>query len=128
VKKAKDVDIVPAGIYNDPTTGMHEGPERAKRNEPMHSELLDQYLTPRQAAERKGVAVPTIYKAIERGQLPAVRLLNRVALRVTDVDAYQPGSYGGVQRAAKRRGPGRPPKVAALPRQPESASEAEVQA
>jgi len=67
-----------------------------------------EYLTPREAAEDKGVAVATIYKAIERGNLQAYRVLGRVALRKADVDAYQPGSYGEAQRATKRRGPGRP--------------------
>jgi len=68
---------------------------------------MDEYLTPRQAAERKGVSVPTIYKAIERGVLPSERVLDRVALRVADVEAYQPGSYGGIKRTVRRRGPGR---------------------
>ncbi len=71
---------------------------------------MDDYLTPRQAAQRKGVSVPTIYKAIERGSLASVRLLDRVALHVADVDAYEPGSYNGVKRTVKRRGPGRSPK------------------
>ena len=68
---------------------------------------MNDYLTPKQAAERKGVSVPTIYKAIERGALPFERVLDRVAVRVADVDAYQPGSYGGIKRTVKRRGPGR---------------------
>lgn len=74
------------------------------------SDTMDDYLTPRQAAERKGVSVPTIYKAIERGALPSVRVLDRVALRPADVEAYEPGSYGCVKRAVRRRGPGRGPK------------------
>ncbi len=73
---------------------------------------MTEYITPKQAAELKGVSVPTIYKAIERGSLPSVRVLDRVALRVTDVEAYQPGSYGGVKRTVIRRGPGRSPKPA----------------
>lgn len=68
---------------------------------------MDEYLTPKKAAEIKGVSVPTIYKAIERGVLPSVRVLDRVALHRADVDAYQPGSYGGVKRTVIRRGPGR---------------------
>lgn len=72
---------------------------------------MEDYLTPKQAAERKGVAVPTIYKAIERGQLPSVRILDRVALRVADVEAYTPGSYGGVTRTVRKRGPGRARKA-----------------
>jgi len=68
------------------------------------------YITPRQAAEYKGVTVQAIYKAIERGLLPSVRVLDRVALRLADVEAYQPGSYNGIKRTVKRRGPGRSPK------------------
>lgn len=67
-----------------------------------------EYITPRQAAELKGVSVPAIYKAIGRGLLPSVRVLDRIALRPADVDAYQPGSYGGIKRTIIRRGPGRP--------------------
>ncbi len=68
---------------------------------------MTEYITPRQAAECKGVTVQAIYKAIERGLLPSVRVLDRVALRLADVEAYQPGSYGGIKRTVKRRGPGR---------------------
>ena len=42
---------------------------------------MNDYLTPKQAAEHKGVSVPTIYKAIERGVLPSERVLDRVAVR-----------------------------------------------
>ena len=76
---------------------------------------MTDYITPKQAAELKGVSVPTIYKAIERGRLPSVRVLDRVALRIADVDAYRPGSYGGIQRTVIRRGPGRSPKPDAAP-------------
>jgi excisionase family DNA binding protein len=72
------------------------------------ADVTTQYLTPREAAERKGVAVASIYKAIERGQIPSVRVLGRVALRVGDVEAYQPGSYGENKRDYRPRGPGRP--------------------
>ena len=74
---------------------------------------MNDYLTPKQAAERKGVSLPTIYKAIERGVLPSERVLDRVAVRIADVDAYQPGSYGGVTRTVRKRGPGRGPKQTA---------------
>lgn len=74
---------------------------------------MDDYLTAREAAERKGVSVPTVYRAIERGVLPAVRVLGRVALRPADVEAYEPGSYGGVKRTVRRRGPGRGAKPGA---------------
>lgn len=82
-----------------------------------------EYLTPRQAAELKGVSIPTIYKAIERGLLPSVRVLDRVALHRADVEAYQPGSYGGVKRAVIRRGPGRTPKSSVAILSPASGSD-----
>lgn len=84
---------------------------------------MDEYLTPKKAAEIKGVSVQAIYKAIERGLLPSVRVLDRVALRPADVDAYQPGSYNGVKRTVKRRGPGRGPKLGAATLPTEGAPE-----
>lgn len=66
---------------------------------------MERYLTPKEAAERKGVTVQAIYRAIERGELPTTIILSRKALLPADVEAYQPGSYGGVERARKRRGP-----------------------
>jgi len=71
---------------------------------------MEEYLTPKQAAERKGVSLTAIYSAIARGKLPSVRVLDRIALRVADVDSYEPGSYAGVERTVKQRGPGRPRK------------------
>lgn len=72
-----------------------------------------EYLTPQEAAAKKGVALASIYKAIERGQMPSERVFGRVVLRVSDVEAYTPGTYtrqGGetIARAAIKRGPGRP--------------------
>ncbi len=84
---------------------------------------MTDYITPQQAAKHKGVTVQAIYKAIERGVLPSVRVLDRVALRPVDVDAYQPGSYGGVKRTIIRRGPGRTPKVFATIPSPETENE-----
>lgn len=60
-----------------------------------NSETVEEYLTPQEAAERKGVTLQTIYKAIERGLLPSSRVLGRVSMRVADVDAYEPGNYRG---------------------------------
>lgn len=76
-------------------------------------ELVQQLVTPQEAAALKGVAVASIYKAIERGQLSAIRALGRVAIRTTDLDNYQPGSYGDTKRTYKPRGPGRPKTEAA---------------
>ena len=66
---------------------------------------MEEYVTPKQAAERKGVSVQAIYRAIERGELPSVEILGRKALLPADVENYKPGSYGGVERTRKRRGP-----------------------
>lgn len=66
------------------------------------------YLTPKEAAERKGVALASIYKAIERGALTTTKIMGRIALAAPVVDAYEPGSYGEAKRAYKKRGPGRP--------------------
>lgn len=68
---------------------------------------MEGYLTPAEAAERKGVARSAIYKAIREGRLPSEQMLGRVAVKVTDLDAYEPGSYGDNKRALRPRGPGR---------------------
>jgi len=46
-----------------------------------------EYLTVRQAAARRGLRPATIYAAIQQGRLPATRILDKIALRVEDVDA-----------------------------------------
>jgi excisionase family DNA binding protein len=76
------------------------------------------YITVREAAARKGVSVPAIYRAIERGALPSAHVLGRVALRPADVDAYEPGSYGGKTRARRKRGPTKGAKSARAARPP----------
>lgn len=68
---------------------------------------MEDLLTPQEAAQRKGVAVQTIYKAIAESRLPSQRVLGRIGLRPGDVEAYQPGSYGEAKRARRSRGPGR---------------------
>lgn len=75
----------------------------------------EQYISAQEAATRKGVAVPTIYAAVRRGEIPAYRFMGRVALLPADVDAFQPASYGENQRTKKPRGPGRPRKQAINP-------------
>jgi len=67
------------------------------------------YLTPKEAAEKKGVSVAAIYKAIERGQLSSERVLNRVAVRTADIDAWQPAGYTkeGTQREGVKKERGR---------------------
>lgn len=66
---------------------------------------MEDFITPQEAAIRKTVALTTIYGAVKRGELPASRVLGRIALHPADVDRYNPGSYGGIERTRKRRGP-----------------------
>ena len=96
---------------------------RGNSRKPAKQTNMDEYFTPKKVAEIKGVSLQAIYKAIERGLLPSVRVLDRVALRPADVDAYQPGSYGGIKRTVKRRGPGRGPKPGAVTSPTEGDSE-----
>jgi excisionase family DNA binding protein len=42
----------------------------------------DNFLAPKEAAARLGVHVSAIYRAIERGDLPVVRLGRRGAIRI----------------------------------------------
>ena len=65
----------------------------------------EEYISVQEAASRKNVAATTIYEAVKRGEIPAHRFMGRVALKPSDVDAFQPGSYGGVERTRKKRGP-----------------------
>ena len=65
---------------------------------------MEEFLSVQEAATRKGVSQATIYKAIQEKRLPATRLLGRFALKPMDIDAYEPGTYAGVQRATKTRG------------------------
>jgi excisionase family DNA binding protein len=73
---------------------------------------MEEYLSPQQAAERKGVAVQTIYKAVSEGRLPSTRILGRIGLSPTDVDAWEPAPYGDREGVKRERGPGRRKKPA----------------
>lgn len=65
---------------------------------------MEEFLTIREAAARKGVAPSTIYNAIERGDIDSVNVLGRIAVRPADLDKYEPGSYAGTKRHSKPRG------------------------
>jgi excisionase family DNA binding protein len=41
-----------------------------------------EFLTPQQVAYRLGVGVHSVYRAVNRGELPAIRLVPRGAIRV----------------------------------------------
>ena len=62
-----------------------------------------EYLTVTEAAQQKGVAVSTIYNAIRRGDLSASNVMGRVAITLDALNAYEPGSYAGVQHTNKPR-------------------------
>ena len=64
---------------------------------------MNEYVSVRDAAQRKGVSTATIYKAIEERRLPATQMLGRWALLTSDVEAFAPGSYAGVKRATISR-------------------------
>lgn len=68
---------------------------------------MNEFLSVKQAAERKQVTESAVYKAINAGRLRATRVLNRFALTPADVDACDFGSYAGVQRTRIPRGPNR---------------------
>lgn len=57
----------------------------------------EQMLTPAEAAQLKGVAKATVYKAVAEGALPHVRILGRIGLRKADVLAWAPSTLGGAR-------------------------------
>lgn len=54
---------------------------------------MEEFVSVQEAAQRKGVSVSAIYRAIREGRLSATLILGRKALRVADVDAFDFGSY-----------------------------------
>jgi len=55
----------------------------------------DRNLTPDEAALTKGVSRTTIYSAITEGRLPRHRVLNRLAIRQTDLESWIPAPHSG---------------------------------
>jgi excisionase family DNA binding protein len=51
------------------------------------------FLTPKQVAYRLGVGVHSVYRAVNRGELPAIRLVPRGAIRVP-ASAIEPETRG----------------------------------
>ncbi len=49
--------------------------------------LPEKFLTVREVAERLGVCRATVYAMVERGELPHVRIGNRVRFHVADLGA-----------------------------------------
>lgn len=71
--------------------------------------VANDYITPKQAADLKGVTVGAIYKAIERGHIEGAKVLDRVAVKASEIAAWQPATYtttGGAVRqgVSKTRG------------------------
>jgi excisionase family DNA binding protein len=63
----------------------------------------EELITPQEAARRKGVTAATVYKACREGKLPYTEVLNRFALKPSDVDAWQPQGWGGRRPGQGRR-------------------------
>ncbi len=82
--------------------------------------MEEDLLTIRQAARELGIHRQTVYQAIRRGNLPAVEVLDRVAVRRADIEAYKQrqarvGPQGGRPRtrpeeSGPKRTIGRPRK------------------
>jgi excisionase family DNA binding protein len=64
--------------------------------------MQEELLTVEEAAARRGLKPPSIYKAVHEGRLPARRVLGRIAIRAADVDAYQ-SQRGGFRPGAGRK-------------------------
>lgn len=51
---------------------------------------MDEYLTVSQVAALKAVSHKAVYKAVSEGRLPSTRVLGRIGLKPTDVEAWVP--------------------------------------
>jgi excisionase family DNA binding protein len=73
----------------------------------------ENYLTISDAAERRGVSIAAVYKAIREERISKEKILGRVVVKKDEIDAYPFGSYTPketgekIVRAHKERGPGR---------------------
>ena len=54
--------------------------------------VIEPLLTPEAVARRCGLSRRAVYDAIRRGELPAMRLCNRLRVRGEDLDAWFAGS------------------------------------
>ena len=70
----------------------------------------DEYLTFSEAAKIKGVTRDAIHKAVKGSRLKSTPVQVTVEkIHRDDLDAWEPATYGGIQRARVTRSPGRPP-------------------
>jgi excisionase family DNA binding protein len=60
----------------------------------------EEMLTATAAAERKGVSVKTVYRAIRDGRLPSQSPYGHLLIRVSDLDHWEPLAPRGRQRKA----------------------------
>ncbi len=51
---------------------------------------IDDFLTVPEAAQRKGVGLTTLYRAIHRNELPVLRLAGLIFVSPADLNAYNP--------------------------------------
>ncbi len=61
-------------------------------------QALSGFVSVKEAAQRKGVSLSTIYKAMRAGKLAGVPVLGRTALRLADVEVWTPSAHGGSRR------------------------------
>ena len=54
----------------------------------MTASTTDRLLTPSEVAARCTLSAKTVYRAIERGELPAAKLCSRIRVRASDVEAW----------------------------------------
>lgn len=73
----------------------HDKPLMTQEERPSNTVDL---LTPAQAAELKGVSRTAVYSAIAEDRLPHVRMLGRLAVKRSDLEAWKPVRYAGRPR------------------------------
>jgi excisionase family DNA binding protein len=81
-------------------------------------QIMQEWMTIRQAAELLGIHRQTVYQAIRAGRLPSEEQLDRVVVKRSDVEAYRERTAGigpeGGRPKAPRRPVGRPRKQATV--------------
>lgn len=80
----------------EPTESGDEGETNEERRQAPHDEVI--WLSTLKAANRMGITTRTLYRFIDRGDLPAYRFGRVIRLRLSDVDRFveqcrvEPGS------------------------------------
>lgn len=61
----------------------------------------DQFLSVSQVAQLKGVSRNAVYKAVSEKRLPSQQIVGHIALRVADVEAWNPRERTGRRQGVK---------------------------